>query len=284
MESSITIEQIKIPGIKSGIRKYTDDIINYLHVVKLYREDLKFLYEIESSNHAGIYVLAGVDNEGRSVVYTGESENVCRRIVEEHAKNKEKDFFNEIFVVTTEDNTLNKAEIIFLEDCLYNRFKLSPNVKIVNSKTTSTGNLNNKQMNKMKIFTEIIVDILSAATNCNFLDLRYDTPEDGVFTLRGVKSVGITATYVKGKLIVHKDSLVAATVANSAPKYITNKREELIDMGVLIPYKNMMLMAQDYEFENINRATNILCGSSVADSFKKWLNHEGKSLEEYINN
>lgn len=284
MINTITVEPLRIVGAKSSISKYTDDLINYLQVVKLYREDLSLLQSIENTQNSGVYVLIGSDEDGRTMVYTGESENPTRRIATEHIKSTKKNFFSEVFVVTTTDNSLNKAEILHLENLLYNRFKLSPNVKIANEKTTTSANLSNRQASKINIFAEVIVNILSVATNCNFIDLRFNKPDTAVFTLRGLKSVGITATYSNGKMTIHKDSIISGDVANSAPNYVKSKRNELIEQSIISPYKDMWIVNQDFDSDNVARLTNILTGSSVSNAETKWLNCEGLNLKQYIEN
>lgn len=279
----IIIEPLKLSGSKSGIRKYSDDLITYLQVVKVYREDFKLLKDIENVNNAGIYVLSGVDELGRSVVYTGESEDIYRRVVEEHNKDTAKDFFNEVFLITTIDNSLNKAEVLCLENLIHSRFKLSPNVKIINSKATGSGNLNSRSLSKMKALTDIIIDILSSATNCSFLDLRYEETDESIFTLRGIKNCGATATYKNGELIIHKDSIFSIQVSNSSPKYVNNERETLLECESLIIYKDSLISTIDLKLGNINRTTNIITGSQVSQPTFKWINSEGKTLEAYIN-
>lgn len=282
----IVIETLRQKGSKSGIRRYSDDIITYVQVIKVYREDFSSLEGIEFVDNAGVYVLCGIDEFGRTVVYTGESENVYRRVVEEHAKNPNKDFFNEVFLVTTIDNSLNKAEVICLEDLIYNRFKLSPDVKITNVKGTGTGNVNNRSLNKMKAIAEVIVEILSSATNCNFLELRYDDTAETLeseFTLRGIKGCGIRATYKQGELVVHRGSILSSQVANSVPNYVKNKREELLIKESIAVIKDDLIAMEDISFVNIAQCTNILTGSSVSYAAAKWTNANGMTLEEYIN-
>lgn len=278
----IVIEPLRLSGSKSGIRKYSDDLITYLQVIKVYREDFKLLSDIKYVDNAGVYVLLGIDELGRTVVYTGESEDVYRRVVEEHSRDNNKDFFNEVFLITTTDNSLNKAEVLCLEDLIHNSFKLSPNVVIINSKATGSGNLNDRSLNKMKALTNVIVDILSSATNCNFLDLRYDGVDESVFTLRGIKGCGATATYKNGELIVHKDSIFSANVSNSSPKYVSNERESLMEQGSILTYKDTLISSVDLVFGNVNRATNIITGSQVPQPNFKWVNSSGITLEQYI--
>lgn len=282
----IVIETLKQKGSKSGIRRYSDDIITYVQVIKVYREDFGALDGIEFVDNAGVYVLCGIDEFGRTVVYTGESENVYRRVVEEHTKSASKDFFNEVFLITTIDNSLNKAEVICLEDLIYNRFKLSPDVKITNVRGTGTGNVNTRSLNKMKAITEVIVEILSSATNCNFLEMRYDeTPEtlETEFSLRGIKGCGVKATYINGELIVKKGSLLSINVATSCPAYVKNTRDELLLKGSISFYKDDLIVTEDIPFVNITRCSNIMTGSSVSNASSKWLNASGTTLEEYMN-
>jgi hypothetical protein len=68
----------------------------------------------EEVSQTGAYVLLGPDPEGRRLqrVYVGEGENIRVRL---DAHQKEKDFWTQGYVLTTKDDSLNKAHVRYLE-------------------------------------------------------------------------------------------------------------------------------------------------------------------------
>ena len=62
----------------------------------------------------GVYVLLGEDEEsGIPIIYIGEADEVLQRI-DRHYR-KKKDFWQQAIIFTSQSNTLNKAQVRYLE-------------------------------------------------------------------------------------------------------------------------------------------------------------------------
>ena len=60
----------------------------------------------------GVYVLRGLDDEDRPVIYVGQGENVWKRLADHYAK---KDFWTQAAAFVSKDTYLNKAHVQYLE-------------------------------------------------------------------------------------------------------------------------------------------------------------------------
>ena len=84
---------------------------------KIPRNKIKEAKELKSINNTGVYILLGIDEKtGENRAYIGEAEDIYTRLLQ-HNKNKE--FWRECLVFVSQDNSLNKAHIKFIENELY---------------------------------------------------------------------------------------------------------------------------------------------------------------------
>lgn len=274
-------KKIKSALVKDGVYKYNDVYLKYIQVVRTYRECLAELSDVPNVNNTGVYILLGVNDLGQTIVYVGKATDVLTR-VNQHRDDKDKDFFTEVFIVTTNDNSFGDSHVSYIENMIYNRFRISPNIKVSNDLIPSKGNVSEDEAEDCENFGDTIINIISQASSGRFLVTQFGKSEHSKFFLKGVKSCELIATYTEGKLIVHKDSKVSRTLSNNAAAYVKRGREELIEQGVFIEYKDSYIMGQDQTFDNIAAATNILTGTSVSKAIELWKNYSGKTLKEYI--
>ena len=66
----------------------------------------------------GVYVLAGVTDDGVSRIYVGEADELRSRINQHFAGPSAKDFWTRAVAFTSKDENLNKAHVRFLESRL----------------------------------------------------------------------------------------------------------------------------------------------------------------------
>lgn len=86
---------------------------------KIPRSKMKEAKDLKGINNTGIYILLGVDEDtGENRAYIGEAENIYIRLLQ-HNKNKE--FWRECIVFVSQDNSLNKAHIKYIENKLYTK-------------------------------------------------------------------------------------------------------------------------------------------------------------------
>lgn len=102
------------------------------------REDLKY---------TGVYFLFGIsDYTDKPLVYIGQAnerkneKGILGRLIE-HKKNPEKDYWTEAVVVVTSDNTLDQADISFLENKFYNLAVSAGRYEVKNGNEPMSGNI-----------------------------------------------------------------------------------------------------------------------------------------------
>uniref|UniRef100_UPI0026370576 GIY-YIG nuclease family protein n=1 Tax=Flavobacterium sp. TaxID=239 RepID=UPI0026370576 len=103
-------------GSVSGIRQA--EVVNHtIQALSSPRNKLSDLnkYFQKESNRPGVYFLIGEDDNNKTTVYIGESENVWDRLKSHDLK---KDFWSEVIVFTSKDDNLTKSHVKFLESRL----------------------------------------------------------------------------------------------------------------------------------------------------------------------
>ncbi len=275
-------KKIKSSVIKDGVYRYNDVYLKYIQVIRTYRECLAELDDVDHINKTGVYILLGTNDYGQNMVYVGKAGNVIKRI-NQHKVDKDKEFFNELFMVTTNDDSFGDSYASYLENMIYNRFTISANIIVQNDVIPTKGNLSEDEAEYCENVGDTIISIISQAASGRFLVTQFGKSEHSKFYLKS-KNYELIATYVEGKLLVHKDSKVSRKISNECAAYVKRDREELIEAGILIEYKDQLIVGKDYTFDNVNKATNILAGATVGKADTLWKNYSGLTLKEYIDN
>ncbi len=123
------------------------------------RTELEQLLQRKEANHAGIYLLTGVDPlSGESAVYIGEAESVQSRLKQHIGK----DFWNHAVFFTSKDENLTKAHIRYLEGRLIEIAKHAGRANLTNSQASSS-RLPESDRADMEIFIEKIEQLVNIA-------------------------------------------------------------------------------------------------------------------------
>jgi len=109
-------------------------------------------------DEAGIYVLAGYEEEGDlPTIYIGQGDGIKRRI-EEHVKNKE--FWDKALVFVSSNGGLNRAHITWLEWALIRQAKSADRCKLDNTATPNEPVLTESEKADTQEFLNEILSIL----------------------------------------------------------------------------------------------------------------------------
>lgn len=76
------------------------------HILKGKREHLKRIKNREEARRTGVYFLLGTDDDDQPLAYIGQSDEIARRL---DSHSREKDFWTEVLVFTSEDMNLTSA-------------------------------------------------------------------------------------------------------------------------------------------------------------------------------
>lgn len=274
---------ISVTIIEEDIYKYTESQRRYIQVIKTYREKLKSLKNVAHVDKTGIYLLLGVNDFGQNIVYVGKAVNVYERVVQ-HTKDEDKNFFSEVYLITSTDNTFGDSQASYLENFMYNRFRISPSIIVANDVVPFKTTMNDADTNDCEIWGDVIVGIISQSSNARLLITQFGRREETKFILKGIKKCELAMTYVKGRYIVHKDSKISRTLCSNPTSYMKSERDRFIETGQFIEYKDFMILANDIVFDSIGQATNILTGVNVSNANMRWMNYNQVTLKDYIEN
>lgn len=115
----------------------TAEILNWTgHMLRARRKDLGQLRNRYEANRTGVYILFGLDEGGEPAAYIGEGDNVVKRL-ENHNANK--DFWEDVVIITSKDMNLTKAHVRYLESELIKLAKSIGRVILYNGNLPSGG-------------------------------------------------------------------------------------------------------------------------------------------------
>lgn len=124
-----------VDGTVGGLM--TAEILNWTgHMLRARRKDLGRIKTREEAQRTGVYVLFGTDDEGEPAAYIGEGDNVVKRL-ENHNANK--DFWEDVVIITSKDMNLTKAHVRYLESELIKLAKSIGRVSLLNGNDPTGG-------------------------------------------------------------------------------------------------------------------------------------------------
>lgn len=100
---------------------------------KIPRTSYKKCVNRDDLRNPSVYFLFGYDDDnGKPLVYIGETEDAIQRLGE-HIKNEKMDYWIEAIVFISKDDHLNKAHIKYLESRFYEISKSNDRYEVMNS-------------------------------------------------------------------------------------------------------------------------------------------------------
>ncbi len=270
-----TIRQFLIDGQADG--RWISELSNWTgKAYKIPRTYVNQCSDREDLNNTGVYFLFGRnDDTDEEQVYIGEAENILNRL-KQHLS--EKDFWTECIVFISKDNNLNKAHIKYLENHLYILAKSSKRYMIVNSNVPTEASISEMDRAEMDEFMDNMRLILGVLGH-KILEPSVNSKNNGnnsLFVLQDRSGIKASGKPVSEGFAVLKDSKIAENVATSLSKSVIDKRQVLIDKGII---DENFIFTQDWAFSSPSLAAAIVVGYSI-NGRSAWKNKEGKSLKE----
>ena len=124
------------------------------------RSDYVRARQREETERTGIYILTGPDPDttaARTRLYVGEGDNVRARLDLHH---KEKEFWTRAFLLTTRDDSLNKAHIRYLEAKLISLGRDARTCTVDNSTVPPAKGLGEAEKDQMEAFLDEMLVLL----------------------------------------------------------------------------------------------------------------------------
>lgn len=280
MEKSIsgkTVELYFVDGDPNGI--ITAEVFNWTgHVLMTSSAStqIKRVLERDEAKRTGIYILLG-EIEGDETVYIGEAEGIKTRL-SNHMR--EKDWWEKAILVTTTTNNLNKAHVKYLEARLIKIADEARNVSLDNKKNSSIPNLSEPDIANMEEFLNNLLMVLPALRVEVFVKNKpkqlTKQENDTIFELQNAKMI------IKGSyFIVLAGSQVSGGWEGKDFGGDRKKIDDLKKTGIIKPYNDKFMFAEDYAFPSASKAAKIVVGRNANGRTEWKIKGSGKTLKDW---
>ena len=229
-----------------------------------------------------IYFLLGEsEEEDKPIAYIGETGDPAGRI-RQHSNEEKKDFFNTAIFFAAEKGKLNKGHLHFIEHKCIVEGKDAGTFVVKNdavkrkpgSLSRSDESFASKTYEAINLLTSILGCSLFEKANESgrlFLKLtKHDITATAIYSRRGM-------TVLEGSEAVTKDQETSSL--HKYARYAVNKRNELLDNGVLVKKGNKLIFTRDHSFKTPSGAARVVAGKNV-NGRQVWKNLKKKSWGE----
>ena len=225
----------------------------------------------------GVYFLIGesLTEYSKKSLYIGEAEKVSDRL-STHQSDREKDFWTKTIVFVSNDRSLNKADVKFLESELIKQAKIVDSWQVLNVKNSVLNSLSEEDTIKTRDFLKVLLQIAP------LIDL--DAFEGS--SLKGLTKLFISGPGCKGQgedqaggFLVLKGALLRKDGTSSFPERYKAIRQSLISDGRLADLGDSYELTDDYLFTSSSTAASVLLGRS-ANGRTEWRDVSGKPLAD----
>lgn len=271
-----TIKLFLVQGDPKRIR--TAELSNWSgKAIAAPRSELDDLLKRKEMQGSGVYILIGRDEKtGEKLAYIGEAETLATRL----RQHREKDFWVHAYTFFSKDENLTKGHIKYLEGRLIEEAKRSERMVLANS-VASGAKLPESDREDMEVFLQKIVLMLPV------LGSELLTPSAGQMARSNDKSLftfsvkGVTArgAITPDGFVILSGSEAALKNVPSAAAFITRRRAELMQEGILVAKGDKYRFTKDVEFVSPSGAASVVRGGNTNGRIS-WKNSSGKTLKE----
>lgn len=251
--------------------------------------DLKLRDEMKQS---GIYFLFGRDEEKqKDITYIGQAttrkngEGVLLR-VQEHTRDSHADYFNDVIILTTQNNSFGPTEISYLENKFTQLAKESGRFIVKNSNDPNPGNVTEEKESELDEIVENTLMIVGTLGYRVFVPMtkksEKDLPDDQSTylylkrkTKKSNKVIEARCERTSEGFVVLEGSQIEVIDSNVIPASLQKLRKELIDTNVI---KDGILQEKQL-FSSPSYAAAFVIGMNT-NGRMDWKDKNGKTLKE----
>ncbi|KXT70973.1 GIY-YIG nuclease family protein [Streptococcus cristatus] len=251
--------------------------------------DLKLRDEMKQS---GIYFLFGRDEEKqKDITYIGQAttrkngEGVLLR-VQEHTRDSHADYFNDVIILTTQNNSFGPTEISYLENKFTQLAKESGRFIVKNSNDPNPGNVTEEKESELDEIVENTLMIVGTLGYRVFVPMtktsEKDLPDDQSTylylkrkTKKSNKVIEARCERTSEGFVVLEGSQIEVIDSNVIPASLQKLRKELIDTNVI---KDGILQEKQL-FSSPSYAAAFVIGMNTNGRID-WKDKNGKTLKE----
>lgn len=283
------IQVFLIDGNASGPIKCT--LANWTGIAyKIPRTELDSCKTRDEFKQSGIYFLFGVtDDTGENVVYVGQAnarkngEGILNRLLEHARSANNEDYWTEVIVFTTSNNSFGATEISYLENRFCVLAREAKRYEVKNGNEPNQGNITEEKESELEEYVEnsrIIMGVLGHRVFEKVVEQRSETvceapiistEEKLYFNSPKLKASGIRTS--EG-FVVFKGSVIADKIQNSCQPVAKNARVKYKDK---IDQNNTL--TEDLLFSSPSAAAGFVGGSSLSGNVM-WQTSDGIKLKD----
>jgi len=199
------------------------------------------------------------DGQSQPQLYVGETEEVRDRLNTHYAS---KDFWQQAIIFTTRGNPLNKAVIRYLEARLLELARDNKRCLLNNSGISKIPRLSEPDKAEAEGYLAEMLSLLPVIGINAFERAQAPTSSQRIYHFKG-KGWKATGYETSNGFAVQEGSLARTDVAGSSiSKGSRNKRESLIETGVLAKEDDGYRFTVDHEFSSPSQAGEVCAGRS----------------------
>jgi hypothetical protein len=240
---------------------------------KIPRNLIKECADREELQKSGVYFLFGMQEDGKPLIYIGESEVIYTRLLQ-HLTTK--DYWNECIVFISKDEYLNKAHIKYLEHRFYSSAKEANRYVIKNDTVPTKSNVSEGEEAELEEFVYNAKILIGTLGHKAFEPVArtIDTKETLFYFERkkGERGKGVGIPTSEG-FVLFKGAFVAPDLLGSANQWIEDLRNKHKDK-----IKNN-ITTEDILFSSPSAASAFLCGGS-SNGLVEWKTTDGIELKQ----
>lgn len=228
---------------------------------------------------SGVYILLGPSTDDTPTLYVGEADTIRDRLDSHHAK---KDFWQQTIIFTTKGDPLNKAEVQYLESRLVDLARKARRSKLDNQNIPALPHLSESDLAQVNGYLDELLSLLPVLGIHAFQEAEVSTAHHRVYRWKG-GGWNATGFETDSGFVVQAGSIARGSTVPSMLQHVPsdfNKRQRLIDDGVLVKSGDTYKFVLDHVFSSPSQAAAVIAGRS-ANGRVDWKDATGTSLKTH---
>ena len=292
---SKNINMFLMDGEVTGKIKCT--LSNWTGVIyKIPRIQLGDLKSRDEMKQSGIYFLFGRDEDKqKDVTYIGQAitrkngEGVLLRI-QEHTRDTHADYFNDVIILTTQNNSFGPTEISYLENKFTQLAKQAGRYIVKNGNDPNPGNVTEEKESELDEIIENTLMIIGTLGYRVFVPMTKEVSQDLTDnhstylylkrkTKKSNKVIEATCERTTEGFVVLEGSQVEIMDSPNLPASLKEMRQNLIDSQVIQDGVLDGVLKEKQLFSSPSYAAAFLLGMQT-NGRTDWKNQDGRTLKE----
>jgi Domain of unknown function (DUF4357) len=242
-------------------------------------------------SRTGVYVLVGPDPDGQRAqrIYVGEADNIRVRL---DAHQKEKDFWTHGYVLTTKDDSLNKAHVRYLEARLLELAGMADNAFLDNGTAPVPVRLSEPEIaemetyldNALPLFVLVGVNVFEPAEEPVAAETATEAQSEPVVDERPARLyLNTQLTQAEGEDRSRGFLVFEGAIGRKEKKVMISGygqlRDRLVQEGILVEEGEHVRLMKSHLFDSPSAAASVLSGGNK-NGRTEWRDAAGHTLKD----